>query len=374
MTITVGIDASAVPREPRGAGRYIVELIRTLDRRTQVEIRVQVPRGDTQRWARVAPSAALVARVPHARPARLAWEQAFAPRAIDRWGIDVFHGPHYTMPIRARVPKVVTVHDMTFFDHPEWHERAKVAFFTRAIRAAARRASAVICDSEASASRFRELLRPDVPVHVIHLGVDHSRFNPAPGDDAHVLQVLRVTHPYVAFVGTMEPRKGVGTLVRAFDKIAVDHPEVALLLIGGAGWGPDIEAEVSGAAHGDRIRRMGYVHDGVLPALLRSASVVAYPSFEEGFGMPVLEALACGAPVVTSLGSATEEVAGDAAVLTPVGDVDALASALDRVLRGGSEVDRLRTRGPERASQFTWDATAAAHEVVYRSVAPGGAR
>jgi glycosyltransferase involved in cell wall biosynthesis len=274
------------------------------------------------------------------------------------------------MPLALGLPAVVTIHDLSFFTHPEWHQRTKVAFFRSAIRTSAQRAAALVAVSATTANLLQDLARPRAPVHVIPHGVDHARFRPDPdasgGDDAARARA-GVTQPYVAFVGTLEPRKDVPTLVRAFDRMAGTHPDLALVLAGGRGWGGGaVEEAVAAAAHRDRIRLLGYLDETDLPALLRGAAVVAYPSFEEGFGLPVLEALACGTPVVTTSGTVMEEVAGGAAYLAPPGDVDRLAHALEAAFQGGEEH---RALGLEVAARHSWDASAEAHAAVYRSVA-----
>jgi glycosyltransferase involved in cell wall biosynthesis len=298
------------------------------------------------------------------------------PRLLDRQAVDVHHGPHYTMPVRASAPKVVTIHDMTFFDHPEWHERAKVLFFRRAIRLAAERADALITASAAAAERIRDVLSPALDLHLIPHGVDHSRFHPldpadfeaAAADEAERAG-MGVRQPYVAFVGTLEPRKDVPNLVRAFDTVADRHPELSLVLAGAPGWGMEaIESAIGSSVHRSRIRRVGYITEEDKVALLRGAEVVAYPSKEEGFGLPVLEALASGAPLVTTTGSAMAEVVDDTALLVKPADVDELAAAIDAIVEGGSDVDERRKRGLELAARYTWDVSADAHVDVYRSV------
>lgn len=373
--IAVGLDVSAIPDDPRGAGRYVVELVRALDSRGLIELKLETRRDDAGRWSALAPSASVHPVVPPSRVRRLAWEQIAAPRFVDRWGVDVFHGPHYTMPEIAKSPKVVTVHDLTFFDHPEWHERVKVSFFTRAIKVAAKLADAIVCVSAPTGRRLQELLEPQGAVHVIPHGVDHDVFRPddPTGDDEEILAKLAVGGRYVAFLGTLEPRKNVAGLVAAFDRIAADSglDDVTLVVAGGSGWGNEqFERAYASSPHRDRIVRTGYVEDAALPALLRGAQAVVYPALEEGFGLPVLEALACGTTAVTTAGSVMDEIAEGAAVTAPPGDTDALAEVLRGVLSRGRDGER-RERGLTVARRYTWDATAAAHEDVYRAVASG---
>jgi glycosyltransferase involved in cell wall biosynthesis len=381
--IGVGIDVSAIPADPRGAGRYVVELVSSLHRRGRIDLHLQARRGDGARWAALAPGRDVRAVVPDSRPLRLAWEQVAGPRFVDGWGIAAHHGPHYTMPERARVPSVVTVHDLTFFDHPEWHEKVKVAVFTRAIRRAATRADAIVCVSAPTARRLHELLDPQCPVHVIPHGVDHALFRPSGGEDEGgadraALARFGIRPPYVAFWGTLEPRKDLATLVAAFDALAPDHPALQLVVAGGSGWGNErFERAVAASPFADRIVRTGYVDDAVIPPLVRRAVAVVYAAFEEGFGLPAVEALACGGgPLITTTGSVMDELTAGAAWLAPAGDAPSLAAVLATLLDPASETERAakRERGLEVAGAFTWDATAEAHERVYRAAADTPAR
>jgi glycosyltransferase involved in cell wall biosynthesis len=364
------LDVSAVPDRPGGAGVYTCRLAEALDRLGQCDLQLLARLGDGERWHRLAPGAAVHAVVPGARPARLAWEQLRAPHVAARLGIDVWHGPHYTIPLRLRVPAAVTVHDLTFFDHPEWHERSKVAFFRRMIPAGTRRAAAIVAVSGATARAIDELLEPAAPVLTIAHGVDHDRFRPGPpGDpaDLAVLDPLGVRPPYVAFVGTIEPRKAVPTLVEAFARVAAEHPDLRLVLAGADGWGTEAaRAAVAASGVATRILRVRWVPDDALPALLRQAAAVAYPSHEEGFGLPALEALACGAPLVTTADSPMAEVAGAAALLVPPGNAGALAWALNRVLSDHEVAGRLRRDGPGAAAPYTWETSARLHLDAYR--------
>jgi glycosyltransferase involved in cell wall biosynthesis len=343
----------------------VVELARALSARDDVDLVVVSRRKDGDRW-RALGDLGVAERAPAWRPVRLGWEQAVLPKVLRDLGVDVHHAPHYTMPERARVPNVVTIHDMTFFDHPEWHERTKVRLFRRAITVAAERADALVCVSAVTAERLRARLHPSAPVHVVPHGVDHSRFRPD-GDGS--LDGLDVRRPYVAFLGTLEPRKDVPTLVAAFDRVAASHRDLTLVIAGLDGWGADAVTEaIARTKHSDRIRRLGYVPDEAVPALLRDAAAVAYPSLDEGFGLPALEALACGAPLVTTEGTAMAEVTGNAALLVPPGDPEALADALAALVEGGPDVDGLRTLGPDVAASYTWERSAAAHAEAYHSI------
>lgn len=381
--LAVSLDVTAVPVHPAGAGRYTATLAGALSARGDVALTLLARAGDSARWREIAGGAAIEAVAPEQRPMRLLWEQTRLPRLLGRLPVQVHHGPHYTMPEAASVPKVVTVHDLTFFDHPEWHDRSKVVFFRRAVRVAAAHADVLICVSRTTARRLREVCEPDGQVRVVPHGVDLGRFSPSgPASPRHkaifpphagdplppVLTALGIRWPYVAFMGTVEPRKDVPGLVRAFDRMAPAHPELRLVIAGAAGWGEKVLTRtVEEARHPERVVRMGYVPEEAVPDLLRRAAAVAYPALEEGFGLPVLEALACGAPLVTTAGTVMEELADGAALLVEPGDVDGLAGALDMLVRGDDGLAGRRSRGLEVAARYTWEASVEGHLAAYRA-------
>lgn len=378
--LLVSLDVTAVPEQPVGAGRYTLELARALDRRPDVALVLWCRRDDRARWAGeggVAPGAAVVARAPGSRPARLAWEQLALPIGLARRRPDVHHGPHYTMPLAVPVPAVVTVHDLTFVDHPEWHEWSKVVVFRRAIAVARRRAAAVVCVSAATARRLAATGGTRGPVFVAPHGIDHDRFRPEPpgGDaDAAALAALGARPPYVLFLGTLEPRKQVDVLVEAFSTVAGSRPDLQLVLAGRPGWGGDaVDRAVAASSHRDRVLRTGYVPEPAVAALLRRAAAVCYPAAEEGFGLPALEAAACGTAVVTTAGSVMAELVGEAAVTATAGSVPSLVAALTEALAGGARAARRRQAGLVAAAGHTWDASAAVHMAAYRTAAAGTA-
>jgi glycosyltransferase involved in cell wall biosynthesis len=379
--LALSLDVSAVPARPGGAGYYTMAIARGLAARADIDLAFIARRGDAARWTPMARGPSAVHDVvPPARPRRLMFEQAGFPSLLRSIGVQVHHGPHYTMPTRASIPCVVTIHDCTFFDHPEWHMRTKAAFFRRAIRRAALEAGALVCVSQVTAERLHASCTVRAPVVVAPHGVDHDRFTATeaePGADAAILTMLGIEpgRPLVVFIGTLEPRKGVAPLVAAFDAAAARHPEALLILGGQMGWGlAETERALSAAVHRDRIRLTDYLPDAAVPALLRQATVVAYPAIEEGFGLPALEALACGAPLVTTEGTAMAEMAKGAAQLVSPGDVAMLAEVLSTALeegRDGQATEYRRAEGLAVAAERTWEASIAQHLVAYEQARSG---
>lgn len=199
--LSLSLDVSAVPLKLGGAGYYTVALVNELATRADVDLHLVARRDDVARWSPIG-NVAVTGAVPSSRPARLVFEQLRFPPLLRSLGVAVHHAPHYTMPERASIPCVVTIHDCTFFDHPEWHVRSKAAFFRRAIRRAALHASAVVCVSEVTAERLHANCNVRAPVVVAPHGVDHVRFSelePVAGADAAAVEVSG--DPYRSTIG-----------------------------------------------------------------------------------------------------------------------------------------------------------------------------
>jgi glycosyltransferase involved in cell wall biosynthesis len=368
VAVKVALDVSAVPLRVAGAGRYIVELAARLPERG-VNTTLVTRREDDVRWRHSAPGATIANIVPNARPARLTYEAWVLGTSRTAQAVDLWHAPHYTMPRRGTTPTVVTIHDLTFFTNPEWHERSKVTFFRRAIAHSAQHARALVAVSALSARLLERLVPVHAPIVVAPLGVDLAHFQPVGLDDAATFRAhgLPEDANYVFFVGTAEPRKGLDVLLDAFREIAEGDDGVELWLAGQTGWGvAALDDQLAAHPYRGRVRRLGFVGEDLLPALYRRSRAVAYPSRGEGFGLPVLEAMACGAAVVTTRDTVMAEVAGAAARLVPVGDASALATALLEALAHSTadrEIEGARARS--RAQGFTWDACVEQHLVAY---------
>lgn len=367
MAIRVGLDVSAVPPRPAGAGRYIIELARGLRGENNIDLQQITRRGDESRWKQFGQT---VPVVPNNRMSRLLYEQMRLHHTLNDLSLDVMHSPHYTMSRNYRGKTVVTICDMTFFTHPEYHERSKVLVFKRAIAYASAHADALVCISQHTADQLQERFEPKGSVEVIELGIDLERFTATSTEaDEIARKALLIDQPYVLFLGTLEPRKGVDALIRAFDQVANKYEDVVLVLAGQQGWHFEtIRTALAESSHRDRIRVLGYVDDASVPALLRGATAVAYPSVAEGFGLPVLEALACGAPVVMRASASHMALFGQA-VLSISDSDEALSEALIETLGAGELVADRKRKGLALASGFDWATTVGKHAELYQRLA-----
>jgi alpha-1,3-rhamnosyl/mannosyltransferase len=280
----------------------------------------------------------------------VAWLIASAERDGNRAGCSLIHYTNAIAPIRTSLPFVVTVHDMAIHRRPSQHPVTRLARIPLSVLSA-RRAQLVITPSEATADDVRRLLH--VPRSRLVVVPEAARALVVGPDDRTVLERLGlVAGSFILSIGTIEPRKnGVG-LLAAFEQLAGTNPALRLVFTGGAGWRDGAFRRALAASPAlDRVVMTGYLPDGELAALLEACALMAYPSFHEGFGLPVLEAMAAGAPVVTSRVSSMPEVAGGAAVLVDPRDVGSIAAGIREAL---ARRDELARTGPARAAGRTW--------------------
>ena len=368
----IALDCSAIPRQMAGAGVYSYQLVRALaDIECGHEFVVFARPGlfddlasDHER-VRVAP-------VERSRVTRLAWEQAALPFLLRRHGIDLLHSTHHHTPVVAGsgVKRVVTFHDVTFLVLPERYPLVRRLYMSTLTRAAARVADAIITPSRST--------RDDV-VRVLAVNQDRITVIPyaagpqyAPSDATAVARVRERYHlagDYILSVSSLEPGKNRPRLIQAIARLRNEGVDCRLAIAGQPGWRYEGEMELARELGlGDRVQYLGYVPDDDLPPLYSGAALLAYPSLYEGFGLPVLEAMACGTPVVAANTSATAEVAGDAALLVDPLDVDGLATAMRRLLSDETLRASQRARGLERAASYSWERTARATLALYESL------
>jgi glycosyltransferase involved in cell wall biosynthesis len=358
-------DATSVPADRGGVGRYVDGLLGALDT-MDANLVVVAQRSDHERYTRLLPNSVVIpapAAIAH-RPARLAWEQTGLPMLATQVGAKVLHSPFYSCPLRATCPVTVTVHDATFFTEPEHYDKSRRTFFRSAIKTSLRRAARVIVPSKATRDELIRLLDADpTRIDVAYHGVDPAAFHtPSDDDKARVRARLGLgSTAYVAFLGTKEPRKNVPNLIRgwvaAVEEMA-DPP--ALVVAGGSGHDDDIDQAVSEVPARLRLLRPGYLRAADLPGYLGGALVAAYPSHGEGFGLPILEAMACGAPVLTTPRLSLPEVGGDAVAYTGESPQE-IARDLGALLEDEPRRLALAKAGADRAKEFTWEMSAEVH-------------
>lgn len=300
------------------------------------------------------------------------WTRLQRP-AVDRLlgDVDVYHATNYFLPPTATARRVLTIYDLTFLRRPDLCSPKIVGPFRRKVPRMAKAADAILTCSQASKRDIVELLEvPENRVRVAYGAVD-EQLAPVPRDDAQrmLAQQFGITTPFALFVGTIEPRKNVSGLLRAFARVAADAPHT-LVLVGGMGWLPEpIEKTIHDLRLESRVKWLGYVPRHADLALFYSAAdAFVFPSFYEGFGLPVLEALACGCPVITSNVSSLPEVAGDAAVYVDPNDDAGIAAKLLDVLTNEPLRQSLSARARTQAARFSWDACARETLACYRSL------
>jgi len=369
----IGIDAHHLNGKPQGSRTYLLSLIQELARIAPEEQffiysfepeetrRLLGVPGLTHR--RLFPASARL-RLPLVVPALEIWDR-----------VTLFHSQYICPPLSA-VPEVVSIHDILFETHPDLF----VGAFSRAsvwlIRRSARRARRVLTGSEFSRLSILERYRlPEERVVAIPDAVDRLRFHPLAGDQDQndLLRVKKryaLTTPYVLNVGRIEPRKNLVRLIRAFRRVRERlDPGLQLLLVGKKDFRfEEIDEEIRRSPEAG-VRLLGPVPDEDLPALYHLASVFAFPSLVEGFGMPILESMACGTPVVASRRGSLPEVGGDAVAWVEPEDEEAIAGALSEILTDTDRAARLRKEGLLRAERFSWEKTARQTLAVYHQCA-----
>ena len=359
--LRVFLNASALPVRPAGAGVYTLELARALAARDDLALTVAAPAG-------YAISGASMVRSPEAHPAlRSAWEQVRMPRHLA--AADVYHGAHFATPMHSRVPRVATVHDLTFYRLPRRYSRGH-RWYYRALARTATCAERLIVPSRAvAADAVRFLGYPPDRIRVVAEAPRAGLVAASPEQVTATLADLGIAQPYLLCVGTVEPGKRAIDAVRALALLRERGQAVQLVLAGHTGplSGP-LRQEAGRLGVADRVAFAGYVGDEQLAALYTGATALVFPSLYEGFGLPPLEAMACGTPVISTRAQAMREVLADAAFFVPLRDPGAIADAAESLLRQPSLRADWAARGLEHAAQFSWAKAAEDTLAVYREL------
>ncbi|NOZ48658.1 MAG: glycosyltransferase family 4 protein [Chloroflexi bacterium] len=372
----IGIDYSSAALQGAGIGRYTRGLVDALLPLLAAddEAVLLVPAGDLPFARRSWPRQVSLRRLPLSeRALTIAWHRLRLPLPVDWFSgpVDVFHAPNFLLPPLRRGKRILTIHDLAFFVTPQYAYPPLQRFLARTVPRSIAAADHVLADSQASKDDAMRLfgLRSQ-QITVVGAGVE-ARFRPLePEQCAAVRQKFGLDWPFVLSLSTLEPRKNFDGLIRAFAHARQRAGFPHHLVIGGSkGWMVEpIFAEVQRQGVADVVHFLGFVPDEDLPALYNLADLFAFPSHYEGFGIPVLEAMACGTAVLCSDTSSLPEIAGDAAFLVPTDDAPALAAGLSLLLTDDRARAELARRGPAQARRFSWQAAATQLYDVYETL------
>ncbi len=303
---------------------------------------------------------------------RILWEQTLQTHVIQKLQGDLYHGLAFAAPVAAKVPTVITIHDLSFLRYPETFSPWKRRYLSWITQESAQRAAAIITVSESSKQDVVRLLGvPEERVHAIYNGIS-DRFKPLPATEIETWRRQKgLPTRFIFYLGTLQPRKNVTTLIKAYAQWRQQSgvQDVPLILAGAQGWGyKALLSLVATLNLGNVVRFTGFLPDEELPYWYNAATLFAYPSLYEGFGLPVAEAMACGTPVVAADASALPEVVGDAGLLLPPRDADAWTDGLQQLLDDRELAAHLAHAGRQKSLSFTWVRTV--HETigVYRQI------
>jgi glycosyltransferase involved in cell wall biosynthesis len=345
----IGLDGYPLTLEKTGVGHYTFELAQGLTAVSPAdEFELVMPSG------------------------RRGWWLFGLPRYCQRASLDLFHGTNFAIPLWGRCPSVLTIHDLSLLLHPETHEQRLVRRARRNLPLMARRAAAVITPSAAVKREVCAVLKvPSARVFAIPEAARSFFYRVSPTETAAVRRRFGIENDFLLFVGTIEPRKNLLNLLRAMEELfKTTDLRPQLVIAGGEGWlSEEFNSYLSRMKMKERVVCTGYLRDEDLRALYSSCRVFVYPSLYEGFGLPLLEAMACGAPVVTSNVPSIVETVGDAARLITPTDFKDLAQGIGGLLQDDVEREKRSAAGIEHAKKFTWEKTASATLEVYRDVA-----
>lgn len=355
--IRTGINAHLLSGEAgyRRAGihQYMAQVLRHLPGEAGWEYLV-FTRHDAAFLQRPDVTAVATAWPTEKRAVRILWEQLAWPWQASRRRLNLLHSMAFVTPWLAPCPTIITIYDLSFIHFPERFPRSQQWYLRTQTRRSCRRARRVITISESSRQDVHQFFGvPLAQIDIIYPGVDEN-YRPYPQDEVAQFRQQKGHGRYLLHVGTLQPRKNIPTLLEAFARLNV--PDLQLVLIGGKGWLYDeIFARVLSLGLADRVHFTGYVPDEELPLWYNAAELLVFPSLYEGFGMPVIEAMACGTPVVAANGSSIPEAVGEAGLLFEPLQATKLAECITAVLHDPQLSAKMRAQGLAHAGQFSWE-------------------
>jgi glycosyltransferase involved in cell wall biosynthesis len=371
--IRIAFDATSLQRNKMGAGVYIFQLLSALAIVDQNNLYYIFTSPENIETIGIKQSNFnFIPVILLNRIARIAWEQTALPLQIINLKIDVLHSPHYTTPIIKNCKSVVTFHDMTFYLFPEMHEKSKVILFKSMIQYSSLATDKIISVSQSTSTDIAKILNIAPTKICTVLSAANPKY--ILQDTNHIEQVCSkyslIQKRYLLFVGALEPRKNIPLLIKAYSKLVKEFPNIPLVIVGKKGWMyQSIFELVESLDISSEVKFLGYVDEDDLVTLYSGAKVFIYPSTYEGFGFPVLEAMQCGTPVITSNTSSLPELTGDSALLINPNNVDDLLTAMRSILINDSLAKELSVKGLSRATLFTWKNTAIQTLNIYQSLA-----
>ena len=365
FTMHIGFHYTSALRQQGGIGRYTRELINTLailDTKNRYTLLVskdspldKLPTLPDNFQVKVMPLTEKIMTI--------LWHRLYLPLWVDVGGgaYDIFHSPNFILPPLYNTCGLLTVHDLSFMKYPHKTVPKLQKWLSKTVPHSIKRATHVLADSMSTKNDLETMLNvPSKKISVVGAGVE-SRFKPI--IDTHILNHVRQKYnlptKFILGLSTLEPRKNFEGLIQAFNHVEPFFSDMHLVIAGGKGWlYESIFAEAESSSVSDKIHIIGFVDDDDLPAIYSMAEVFAYPSYYEGFGIPVLESMACGTPVVAADNSSLPEVMGEAGIMVPATDITALAVAIKELCCDHALRERYIQRGFEQASKFTWGKTA----------------
>lgn len=374
--MNIAIDATSVPKDKTGVGVYLVNLITELsnvDDGNCYYIFIQSDDIDSfylnkSNFYFITIDSDKYRKV----LLRLLWEQFILPKKLKQYDIDVLHSPHYTTPFFSRVSKVITFHDMTFYILPKVHTFFKRLLFKTYMKISSKIGDKILTVSKSTAKDVQKILNVNPDKICVTYNANKDIYRPINDKEKikDICHKYEIRNDYILFVGTLEPRKNIKTLIKSFSKLIKEiNTDIKLVIVGKKGWMyKEIFELVKKLGIEKEVIFTGFADLDDLPYLYNGAEMFVYPSVYEGFGIPVLEAISCGVPTITSNVSSMPEVIGEAGITVNPTNITELKNSMKKIINNDNLKENLKNLGIEQSKKFTWENCAIETLRAYKSV------